>query len=65
MERTIPSASVCANPLTLPVPIRFNTKAAISVVILPSKIADKAFWNPVLMDAFTDFPAEISSRIRA
>jgi len=43
MDNTIPSANVCANPFTEPVPSQFNTNAAIKVVTLPSKIAEKAF----------------------
>ena len=42
IDSTIPRARVAANPLIDPVPFTLSTKAAISVVILPSKIADKA-----------------------
>lgn len=47
MEITIPSARVCANPLTEPVPIIINTTEAIKVVIFPSKIAESAFLKPM------------------
>ena len=33
--------------------------------MLPSKIADIAFWKPIFIDVWTDFPVAISSRIRA
>ena len=65
MERTIPRASVIANPLTLPLPIAPRTAAAIRVVMLPSTMADIAFWKPILMALLTLLPAAISSRIRA
>ena len=65
MDTAIPSASVCAKPLTVPVPIKYSTAAAISVVTLPSMIADSAFWKPIFIEDFTVFPVAISSRIRA
>ena len=65
MERTIPRASVMANPLTLPLPIAPRTAAAIRVVMLPSTMADIAFSKPILMALLTLLPAAISSRIRA
>ena len=65
MDNTIPSASVCANPCTLPVPINPSTAAAIRVVILPSIIAENAFWKPDLIADLTLFPAATSSRILA
>ncbi len=43
IERIIPSASVYANPFTVPEPLIPNTKAAIKVVTLPSTIAESAF----------------------
>ena len=43
MDNAIPNARVWANPFTVPLPINHNTKAAINVVIFPSKIADFAF----------------------
>ena len=61
----IPIASVCANPFTVPEPLNHNTAAAIRVVILPSKIADKAFWKPIFREFFTLLPRTISSRTRA
>ena len=42
MDRTIPSARVEANPLTVPEPLQNRTTAAIRVVTLPSMMADKA-----------------------
>ena len=65
MEITIPRASVYANPLTVPDPSHISTKDAIRVVMLPSKIAEKALLKPDLMEFLTDIPAPISSRIRA
>ena len=65
MDTTTPSASVCAKPLIVPEPIKPSTAAAISVVIFPSRIAESAFWNPILSAVFTVFPVAISSRIRA
>ena len=65
MDTTIPIASVCANPFTVPEPLNHRTAAAIRVVTLPSTIADIAFWNPALSDDFTVFPFAISSRTRA
>ena len=49
MERTIPRASVVAKPLTVPEPLQKRTAAAISVVTLPSTMADNAFAKPVLI----------------
>ena len=63
-EMIIPIAKVVAKPLTVPEPRIYNTAAAIKVVMLPSKIADRAFSNPALMDFSTEFPAPISSLIR-
>ena len=65
MEITIPSASVCAKPFMVPEPIKPSTAAAISVVILPSRMAERAFWKPILIEDFTVLPVAISSRIRA
>ena len=65
MDTTIPSANVCAKPRTVPEPMKPRTAAAISVVILPSIMAESAFWKPIFMAAFTVFPVAISSRIRA
>ena len=65
MERTIPSASVWANPLTVPDPFSPRTSAAINVVTLPSTIADSAFLNPTSIAERTVFPDAISSLIRA
>ena len=42
-----------------------STTAAIRVVTLPSTMADRAFWKPILMADFTVLPVAISSRIRA
>ena len=61
METTIPSAKVWANPFTLPVPIIPRTKAAISVVTFPSRIADNALWNPVFKAVLTFLPTASSS----
>ena len=49
MDKTIPIASVEANPLTVPEPLQNSTPAAIKVVTLPSMIADKALLKPDLM----------------
>ena len=65
METTIPRASVWAKPRTVPEPRKPRTAAAIRVVTLPSMMADRAFWKPIFMAAFTVFPEAISSRIRA
>ena len=65
MEITIPSASVWANPLTVPDPFSPRTSAAINVVTLPSTIADSAFLNPTSIAERTVFPDAISSLIRA
>ena len=65
METTIPRASVCAKPLTVPEPMKPSTAAAISVVIFPSRIAESAFWKPIFIEDFTVLPVAISSRIRA
>ena len=65
MDSTIPSASVIAKPRTLPLPKIYRIAAAIRVVIFPSKIAENAFWKPSRMEELMDFPAAISSRIRA
>ena len=65
MDTTIPSASVWANPFTVPLPRSHSTPAAISVVIFPSTIADIAFWNPDFREACTLFPAVSSSFTRA
>ena len=43
IDTKIPIINVYAKPFTLPDPSPINTKAAIKVVILPSKIADIAF----------------------
>ena len=64
MERIIPIASVCAKPFTVPEPFRYNTNAAIKVVILPSIIADNALEKPILIEDATVFPLASSSRIR-
>ena len=64
IERTIPSASVAANPLILPVPFMLRTAAAMRVVIFPSMIADKALLYPSLTAVRVFFPAPISSFIR-
>ena len=42
IDTILPTARVVANPLTGPVPNMYNTKAAISVVTLPSTIDDVA-----------------------
>ena len=65
MENTIPMASVTAKPRTVPDPRIPSTAAAIRVVTLPSRIAEKAFLYPVWMAVFTETPFAISSRIRA
>ena len=54
-----------ANPLTEPEPSHISTQAAISVVMFPSKIAENALPNPLLIAAWTERPAAISSRILA
>ena len=51
--------------MTVPEPLNHRTAAAISVVTLPSTIADIAFWNPDFKDTFTLLPLAISSRTRA
>ena len=61
----IPIIKVYANPFTVPVPIIINTIAAINVVILPSTMADVAFWKPIFMEDCTVFPVAISSRTLA
>ncbi len=43
MERIIPKASVAAKPLIVPEPKSPSTAAAISVVTLPSTMAEVAF----------------------
>ena len=63
-ERTTPIASVIANPLIVPVPNIPSTRAAISVVTLPSMIADRALWKPPFTACFTDLPSASSSLIR-
>ena len=63
-EIIIPMAKVVAKPFTVPEPRIYSTAAAIRVVMLPSKIADRAFSNPALMAFSTEFPAPISSLIR-
>ena len=65
MDTTIPIASVCAKPFTVPLPSHCRTKAAIRVVILPSRMADIAFWNPAFKELFTLFPSASSSRTLA
>ena len=60
METTIPRASVCAKPLTVPEPMKPSTAAAISVVIFPSRIAESAFWKPIFIEDFTVLPVAIS-----
>ena len=42
IDTILPTARVVAKPLTGPVPNMYNTKAAISVVTLPSTIDDVA-----------------------
>ena len=63
-ERTTPIASVIANPLIVPVPNIPSTRAAISVVTLPSMMADRALWKPPFTACFTDLPSASSSLIR-
>ena len=65
METMIPIAKVLANPLIVPLPRQKRTAAAISVVTLPSMIAERALLYPLLMAVLTFLPAVISSRIRA
>ena len=65
MDRIIPSANVCAKPFTEPDPIKPNTTAAINVVTLPSKIAEKALEKPILIADCTVFPVASSSLILA
>ncbi len=64
MDKRIPIASVVANPFTVPEPSRYSTAAAISVVTLPSTIADSALLKPVLIAERTVLPTAISSLIR-
>ena len=45
-ESIIPMASVWAKPLIVPEPRKYSTAAAISVVTLPSTIAESAFSKP-------------------
>ncbi len=65
MESTIPKIRVCANPLMEPLPKINRTSAAIRVVMLPSKIAERALSKPIFSEDFTVFPVASSSRIRA
>ena len=65
MDTIIPIARVWANPFTVPEPLNQRTAAAIKVVMLPSTIADIAFWKPVFNAFFTLLPRDISSRTRA
>jgi len=63
IDTILPTARVVAKPLTGPVPNMYNTKAAISVVTLPSTIDDVALLYPERIAFSTDFPAPISSLI--
>ncbi len=65
MDTMIPMPSVWAKPFTVPEPISHSTTAAISVVMLPSRIADNAFWKPVFSELRTLLPLAISSFTRA
>ena len=60
----IPIARVLANPLIVPVPNIRSTTAAISVVTLPSIIAERALWKPLSTACLTVAPAPSSSFIR-
>ncbi len=60
----MPRAKVAAKPFTVPEPLQNSTRAAISVVTLPSIMADNALLNPLLMADFTVLPRPISSLIR-
>ena len=51
-EVKIPIRSVVANPLIGPVPNTYKIKAVNPVVILASKMEDKALLNPSLIDSF-------------
>ena len=65
MEQIMPALKVTANPLMGPEPIHANTKAAIRVVILASKMVIKARSYPAFIAARTVFPRSSSSRIRS
>ena len=65
MDRIIPSIRVMENPLIVPLPIKYSTRPAISVVMLPSRIADNALLKPLLMAFSTFLPAASSSLILA
>ena len=63
MLMTVPISNVTANPFTVPEPNANNTKPAIIVVTLPSKIEENASLKPESMDAKSDFPIRSSSLI--
>ena len=63
-ERTIPIASVCPNPCTVPEPKIISTIATINVVTFPSMMAEVDFLKPCLIASFVDLPASSSSFIR-
>ena len=65
IDTTIPIASVYAKPFTAPEPLRPSTKAAMRVVMFPSKIAEKALLNPIFMADCTVLPVPSSSLIRS
>ena len=65
METIIPIASVYAKPLTAPEPLSPRTKAAISVVMFPSKIAENALLKPIFIADCTVLPVPSSSLIRS
>jgi hypothetical protein len=65
MEVMMPSDSVTAKPRIGPVPKVNSTMAAISVVMLPSAMADRAFSYPEWIAACGVLPFLISSRMRS
>ena len=65
IEVAMPSVSTMAKPRIGPVPNTHSTTPAISVVMLESAIAEKAFSKPARIAACGDTPLRISSRMRS
>ena len=64
MEMITPRPSVVAKPTIVPVPIQNSTAAAISVVMLESRIAVNARLKPESIALLTVLPARSSSLMR-
>ena len=64
IDTRIPMPSVVAKPLITPLPRKYSTIAAMSVVTLPSTIALTALRKPIFTEERTVLPVASSSRIR-